>query len=176
MAKRYIVTGPPGAGKTTLINAMRHAVPCVSEPARRVLAAHRTAQHAQIGDQNPPQFVADMLALAIGDYAQTASHEGPVLFDRGLPDLIAYAAYYGIEDGAVQQAIRAMRYENQVFWCPAWAAIYRTDADRTLGFEAARAFGGRVAAAYRAAGYTLINVPTGPVRARAEFLRCSMAI
>lgn len=171
MARRYIVTGPPGAGKTTLMNEMRHAVSCVDEPARRVIAAHRTEQRAQIGGQDPPQFIADMLALTIGDYTQTALHEGPVVFDRGLPDLIAYAAYYGVSDGAVQQAARAMRYETQVFWCPAWPAIYRTDADRTLGFDEASAFGERIATAYRTAGYTLINIPFGTVSQRAEFVR-----
>lgn len=163
----FVLTGPPGAGKTTLLEALRDRVRTVDEPARRVLATARRTGNGATGDENPEKFIAHMLDTALQDYR---SAQGLTLFDRALPDLFAYCDYYQLSAEAAAQAIVDHRYRSPVFFLPAWEAIYQTDEDRTLSFAGARAFGDQVRAAYRRAGYDMIDVPFGTPALRADFV------
>lgn len=167
----HILSGPPGAGKTTLLKALAADFVCVAEPARRVIAAQRAAGAAFIGDAAPEVFIAEMLALARADYAEHAGHDGTVVFDRGLPDLLAFADHFGVSDADIRTAAAQKRYNLTVFWLPPWHTIYETDADRQLDFEGAVRFGECIKAGYVSAGYKLLEVPIGLVEMRAEFVR-----
>lgn len=169
----YLLSGPPGAGKSSLIAALAPHVSTVPEPARRVLARERASGGTATGEQDAAAFVEKMQMQAEQDY-RTA--KGLTLFDRGLPDLRAYASYYDVSVAALREAIRTYRYQTEVFWCPAWAEIYQTDAERTLDFASAEAFGARVRLAYESAGYVLIEVPLGPIDARAAFIRARFSL
>ena len=109
-----------------------------------------------------------MLTLAKSDY-QTAC--GATLFDRGLPDLLAFCAHYQLPDTKIKGAIRAYRYAAPVFFLPGWPEIYETDAERRLDFLEAVAFGEKIRAAYAQSGYDLVEVPSGSLDARAAFVR-----
>lgn len=163
----FILTGPPGSGKTTVLDVFEAEMPTVAEPARRVLAEQRRTGGTATGDQNPSAFVAQMLDLAKSDYSRAA---GRTVFDRGLPDLLAFTAYYKLPDGPVRAAIAANRYRSPVFFFPPWEEIYETDEERTLGFDGAAAFGELTRAGYLSSGYDLISVPKGPPETRARFI------
>ena len=163
----YIITGPPGSGKTTLIAHLQAEVSTVPEPARRVLAEQRRIGGTATGEQDPEAFISEMLALSVQDY-DTA--RGPTLFDRGLPDLLAFTAYYQLPDADIRQAIEARRYHPTVFVLPSWEAIYRQDDERRLDFDGARAFGELTQTAYLEAGYKLVEVPKVSLAGRADFI------
>ena len=167
MSRFHVMTGPPGAGKTAVLEVLRERIACIGEPARRVLAAQRETGGTATGDKDPAQFVAEMLALAIADHQ---SAEGLVLFDRGVPDLLAFCAYYGLPDAAVRRAARERRYANPVFWFPSWPDIYTKDAERRLDVDGAKAFGDLIKAAYLSCGYELVTVPQLSIGARANFV------
>lgn len=167
----HILSGPPGAGKTTLLQALAADFVCVAEPARRVIAAQRAAGAAFIGDAAPEVFIAEMLMLARADHAEHAGHDGTVVFDRGLPDLLAFADHFGVSDAAIRVAAAQTRYNPTVFWLPPWRAIYENDADRRLDYDGAVRFGERIRAGYVSAGYKLLEVPVGSVETRADFVR-----
>jgi predicted ATPase len=163
----FILTGPPGAGKSTLLRALDGRTGTVYEPARRVLAEARRTGNGATGTDNPAKFVSQMLDLAVADYLKAG---GPTIFDRALPDLLAYCAYYQLPDQAVRPAIDLHVYRSPVFYIPAWEEIYVTDEERTLDFAGAKAFGQRVEAAYRSCDYDLVEVPFGDPRSRADFI------
>lgn len=163
----YILTGPPGAGKSSLLDALTGDVQTVPEAARRVLAEQRSRGGVATGDQDPAAFVAHMFDTMRADY-HTAS--GLTLFDRGLPDLLAFCAYYQIPDDDIRAATKTVRYQPMVFFLPAWREIYRSDEERRLDFEGAAAFGELTRQAYRKAGYVILEVPKVSLSERRAFL------
>ena len=164
----YILTGPPGAGKTSLLEALPRRVACVPEAARRVLADQRASGGAATGEQDPEAFIQLMLGLQIDDYVCAS---GLTLFDRGLPDLLAFCDFYGVPDAAARTAIAAHRYRPTVFFLPAWEAIYRQDEERRLDFAGAETFGALTRQGYLQSGYELIDIPFGSVASRAAFVQ-----
>ena len=164
----YILAGPPGAGKTTLLEALSTSVTVVPEYARRVLAHERETGGRATGDQDPALFVQRMLETALSDYEMAS---GLTVFDRGLPDLLAFCAHYDISDEQVRREVAARRYQRTVFFLPAWEAIYRTDDERVLNFAGAKAFGALIRTAYEQSGYHIVEVPKTCVGDRAAFVR-----
>ncbi len=163
----HILAGPPGAGKTTLLKQLSGSIAVVPEYARRVLAHERKTGGRATGDQDPALFVERMLETAIADF-DTAT--GLTVFDRGLPDLLAFCAHYGISDKHVREAGATRRYEATVFFLPAWEEIYRTDDERILDFSGAHAFGALIRSAYEDSGYRPVDVPKMSVSDRAAFV------
>ena len=168
----YILTGPPGSGKTRLLGHLTGAFNTVPECARRVLAEQRATGGTATGEQDAQGFVDRMLALALSDY-QAA--RGVTLFDRGIPDLLAFCAHYQLPKAKIQAAIQARRYRKSVFYLPPWREIYHTDAERRLDFHGAVAFGEYIRAAYLEADYDLIEVVPGSLDDRAAFISACMA-
>ena len=150
-----------------MLDLLETEMPTVAEPARRVLAEQRRIGGTATGDQDPAAFVALMRDLAISDYDQAT---GKTAFDRGLPDLLAFTAYYELPNDPVRAAIERHPYRSPVFFFPPWEAIYENDDERTLDFAGAAAFGELIRAGYLKSGYQLVNVPTGTPEQRARFI------
>ena len=163
----YVLAGPPGAGKTSLLEQLSPAVTTVPEFARRVLAQARASGSRATGDQDPALFVACMLDMACADYDAAAER---TVFDRGLPDLLAFCAYYDLPDTAIRAQITQRPYRSPVFFLPSWPEIYETDDERVLDFAGAAAFGDLIRSAYVGLGYDLIEVPKLAPDARAAFV------
>ena len=113
--------------------------------------------------------------MAIKDAALSRQMKPPVLFDRAVPDLLAFAAYYDLPNSDILRAAQASDYGRTVFWFPAWEMIYTTDDERTMDFAAAKAFGERITEGYVNLGYRLIEVPRLPVGVRADFIRAHIS-
>ncbi|MEM1147263.1 MAG: ATP-binding protein [Pseudomonadota bacterium] len=163
----FILTGPPGSGKTSLLNALPSQISTVPEYARRVLSAERARNGTATGEQDPAAFIRAMLEMATADYHRA---EGLTLFDRGLPDLLAFCAYYHLPENTVLPTIGAFRYRPTAFFLPAWRDIYKTDAERRLDYRGAEQFGTLIRAAYLRSGYGLLEVPKQSVSERAAFV------
>lgn len=164
----FILTGPPGSGKTTLLRALAADFTAIPEAARRVLAEQRRIGGSATGEQNAADFVAQMLETMITDYDGA---KGLTLFDRGLPDLLAFCAHYQLSDTSVRDAIQSRRYRKRVFFLPPWEEIYHADDERRLDFSGAKAFGALTRAGFISAGYEMIDVPKTSVHVRAGFIR-----
>lgn len=171
MPQNHLITGPPGAGKTGLIAELRaRGFGCVDEPARRVLAAQRKVDGQGVPDRDPALFTELMLSAAVEDFDSRRDGAAPVFFDRGVPDIIAYARLFGVDDGEALRASKRYRYRREVFFAPPWSAIYCQDDERKMTFGEARAFGDLMRAAYREAGYALVELPLAPTPKRADFI------
>ena len=168
--ERYVLTGAPGSGKTAILDALRSDVPCVDEPARRILAEQRRSKGKGTPERDPLLFLRLLLERSIADHETARTSGGPVLFDRGVPDCVAYAILLGAAPADAREAALRFRYRDQVFVLEPWEAIYRTDDERTMSFTDTLPFHELIVDAYRRAGYGLLVVPRGDVGERARFV------
>lgn len=169
MAELYILTGAPGTGKTAMLAALGElGVATVAEPAREVLAERRAAGEP---DLETAEFVRRLLLRSIEKHQRAQEASGVVVFDRGVPDCIAYATHLHSDPAEAMAAAEVYRYEPQVLIAEPWAEIYTTDEERRMPFEHVELFHERVVEAYEAAGYRLVTVPRAPLEERVEFIR-----
>lgn len=171
--KLFVITGGPGAGKSTLIAALAHAGFAVApEAGRRVIQEQQAAGGNALPWTDPLAFAQAMLAHDLESYTRLAAEPGPVFCDRGLPDVIGYLQLEGLAvPEAIWRAAREHRYQERAFICPPWRTIYSTDSERRQTLEIAEHTYAAMVAVYTELGYTLIEVPRTPVDTRVRFVR-----
>lgn len=171
MQDRFVLTGAPGSGKTTLLARLRGpGISTVDEPARQILAEQRTFGGRAVPERDPGLFVELLLSRALYEYRRHADTTRCVLFDRGLPDVVAYARLFGLPCDGALAAARRHRYNARVFLLPARAEIYRQDEERRMTFTQARRFGETIREAYEELGYAIVELPPGTPDEQAESL------
>jgi len=169
----HVITGGPGSGKTTLINAL------ASEGVRHMPEAGRAIIQDQvdIGGTALPwsdreAFATLMLAWEMRSYREAVSAPGPIIFDRGIPDVIGYLRLCGLPVPApVLRAAERRRYANRVFIAPPWPAIFKQDTERKQTLAEAEATFHAMVEAYSSLGYELVMLPLASVVERARFVR-----
>jgi predicted ATPase len=167
----FVLTGAFGSGKSTLLERLRsRRIRRIVEPARPILAEQRSIQGNGVPDKDPRLFIELMLSRMLSTYRQNEGSVGPVLFDRGIPDLLGYAGLFGFQFPPGERAAEIYRYNPLVFIAPAWEQIYRTDDERTVPFSVARDFGNSICRIYERLGYTLIELPCVSADERADFV------
>lgn len=167
--RQLVLTGAPGAGKTALLEAAAAAGMATSpEVARAIL---QQPGGMALRESDPAGFAMAMLEGHLAEYRLFADHPGPVLFDRGFPDVVGFLELSGLPiPGAIDTACRNLRYDGPIFRAPAWPAIYRQDAERIQDFAGAVASDTVVTRAWRRYGYSVIDLPLRPVAERLAFI------
>lgn len=170
---RFIVlTGGPGAGKSTIIDALAAAGYGRSHEAGRAVIQDQVARGGRaLPWIDPAAFAESMLDCELRSYREAQSQSGPVFFDRGLPDVAGYLRLTTLPVPArVESAARTHRYNGRVFILPPWREIFRQDSERKQDFgEAVRTYE-MMARTYKDYGYEPIDVPPAPVEERARFI------
>ena len=167
----FILTGAMGGGKSTILAKLAEAgVYCVPEPARALLAEQRMSEAAGVPEQQAEPFPMRMLGRAIHNYQEKQPLAHSIIFDRAIPDMIAYANLSQLDATAYVNASQEFRYNPTVFYFGAWQAIYANDEDRKIGFEGAQKFGIDVKAIYESLGYRMLDVPRLSIEERAKFI------
>ncbi len=171
MPKRFIITGAMGSGKSTVLQLLKSSgLNVIEEPARQILAEQRSIEDEGVPEKNPKYFLQLMLSRSIYQFKQTQDLNEDVIYDRGMPDILAYFDLFNISYPPAQKASKIFRYEPKVFVFPAWQEIYTTDDERKMSFELAQEFGMKVQKIYRDYGYSIINVPCVSPNERAKFI------
>ncbi len=165
-----VLTGGPGAGKTTLIRELeRLGFRSRAESARRILKEQALFGGRATGPIDGVLFAETIMAWEVRAWMDEAQGAGPVFFDRALPEA---AGMLGLPPPAhFQRAAERFRYRRQVFIAPPWREIYRQDEERKQTWDEAVASHAACAAAYRYFGYDLVELPQAPVTERADFVR-----
>lgn len=171
-----VITGGPGAGKTTLIDTLAaRGFPVVEEAGRRIIREEVAASGTALPWADRSLFAEKMFASDVASY-EAAATGGLRFFDRGIPDVIGYLRLIGQPvPPHMTEAARTMRYRHQVFIAPPWEDIFTGDEERKQSFEEAVQTCEVLAATYRAFGYELIELPLSAPEARGAFVleRCS---
>ena len=168
----FVITGGPGSGKTTLIEAL------AAGGFTRTIEAGRAVIQEQLargGDalpwKNPAVFAEQMLEQDIRSYEMATAQTGPVLFDRGIPDVIGYLRLSGLPVPAhMTKAAQDFRYHRRVFIAPPWREIYVQDAERKQDFDEAQRTYDAMVGTYTEFGYELLELPRVSVEERVRFV------
>ncbi|MGK5642303.1 AAA family ATPase [Streptomyces sp. URMC 126] len=167
-----VVTGGPGAGESTLIDALEAAGHHRSWEAGRGVIRDQTAVGGRALPWTDPGLFAElMLCWELRSYHEAAERPGTVFFDRGLPDVIGYLRLEGRPVPAhVRAAAERFRYHPRVFTAPPWPEIYARDTERRQSYEEAVRTHGAVTAAYAELGYETVELPRAAVEERVRFV------
>jgi predicted ATPase len=170
LPRRSVITGAPGAGKTTLLEAAATAGLTTSPEVARALLQQPGGM--DLRERDPLGFAEAMLAAHLHEWERHGAADGPVLFDRGFPDVVGFLDVSGLPiSPAIDRACRELRYSGPIFRAPAWAEIYVQDAERIQDWAGAVASDEAVTAAWHRYGYAPIDLPFAKVQERLAFLR-----
>ncbi len=167
-----VITGGPGAGKTTLIAELGRRGYATAPEAGRAILQHQALIEGPAGHTADQRLYAElMLSWEMRSYDQMRGHQDHVFFDRSLAELTHYLPLVGLQTPPhFHAAARTYRYAPNVFIAPPWREIYVTDAERKQDFAEAVRSHDLAAEAYRANGYTLVELPKASAAARADFV------
>jgi len=167
-----VITGGPGAGKTSLIEALAasgHAVR--PEAGRAVIRDQQAAGGRGLPWADRALFADPMLAADLRSHAEAVAGGGTVFFDRGLPDIAGYLTLCGLPiPDRVERAARELRYRRTVFIAPSWPEIFAQDAERKQDFAEAERTYAAMAETYPRYGYVLVELPRASVAERMAFV------
>jgi predicted ATPase len=168
----YVLTGGPGAGKTSLLAALAAAGHLTAPESGRQTIRDQVA----VGGRALPWadralYAEIMLAIDMAAWRAHAAEPGPVFFDRGVADVLGYVRLEGLAAPPhLERAAATLRYRDPVLAFPPWPEIYATDTERRQDMATAEATYAMVTATYRGLGYRLVEVPRGTIAARAAFV------
>jgi predicted ATPase len=169
--KRYVISGAPGSGKTTLINAFKmDDVFCFEEVSRSIIAEAQQSGKAQPFLTDPLLFSNLLLSKRIDQFnhpKQAAFH----LYDRGIHDVIAYLEEINAKypDEFDKKACKYIY--DKVFLLPPWEDIYKQDAERYETYQHAVKIHEHLKAVYQKFSMSIVDVPKISVEQRIEFVK-----
>lgn len=174
----FVVTGGPGSGKTSLIEAMgRRGFHTMPEAGRAIIQAQ-----VQIGGTALPWadralYAELMLSWELRSHQEASTRVAPVLMDRGIPDVIGYLMLSGLPVPAhMETAAKSYTYNKRVFLAPYWDAIFAQDAERKQDRQEAEATARVMAQTYSRLGYQLVDLPLAGVEDRADFVAARLGV
>jgi predicted ATPase len=169
----FVLTGGPGSGKTTLIEALRRAGFATSvEAGRGIIRDQSDIGGPALPWRDRALFAELMLSWEMRSYQVAREQTGrPVFFDRGVPDTLGYLRLSGLPvPQHVSSAAERFRYNPRVFVAPPWPEIFAQDEERKQTLEEAERTYHMLVGVYTELGYELIPLPLAPVEERLRFV------
>lgn len=173
----HIITGGPGSGKTSLIDALTaEGIRHMPEAGRAIIQDQVDIGGTALPWDDREEFARLMLAWELRSYREAVIASDPIIFDRGIPDVIGYLRLCGLPVPApALRAAELRRYARRVFIAPPWPAIFEQDTERKQTLAQAEATYHAMIAAYSGFGYELVPLPLLPAAERVRFVREQIA-
>ena len=174
----HVITGGPGSGKSTLIDALDAAGIATSPEVGRAVIKEQLA----IGGNALPwgdelAFAEAMIGRDIAAHAHALASGAVTVMDRGVPDVVGFLRVSKLPVAPhIDAAARSVRYNPRVFIAPFWAEIYAHDPERKQSAELAAATHAVMVETYRGYGYDLVELPRVAVAERAAFVRAAIGV
>jgi predicted ATPase len=167
---KIVITGGPGGGKTTILNALsERGYGVVPETARGIIKKRLAAGFSPRPD--PVSFGREILSSDIEKYRNTTFCNHAVFFDRGVLDaLYMLNAVGALTRYEIEQCVQQFPYNGIVFLLPPWKEIYVTDSERDQSFEESVEVFEGMKKWYLQWDYETVEVPRGNINERILFI------
>ncbi len=167
--KKYIISGPPGSGKSTLIQALEEkGIQCLNEVSRDIIIAEQNS-----GNNGMPWLNIERFAQLVFDETKLRlQKEAESIFcDRSLIDTIAYLEHANkrVEDHFKNFNFNKY-YHKTIFYAQPWKDIYVQDEQRPQLFEDHLSLSKMILDVYNKYNYNIIFLPFTSVSLRSEFI------
>ena len=116
----FVVTGGPGAGKTSLITELaRRGFHTIPESGRAIIREEMAIGGDALPWGNRTAYAERMLQQDLHAYSAAQALPSPVIFDRGIPDIMGYLTLCGLPvPPHVTAAAEKTLYNRRVFLAP----------------------------------------------------------
>ena len=168
----FVITGGPGTGKSSLIDALAaRGYRTMPEAGRAIIRDQVAIGGSALPWADRALFAELMLGWEMRSHREALAIASPVLMDRGIPDVVGYLTLCGLPvPDHVERAAKVHAYNRRVFLAPYWDAIFTQDAERKQDRAEAEATGRVMAETYRRLGYRIIELPLAGIEQRADFV------
>lgn len=170
----YVITGAPSSGKTTLINRLKTLGYQISNEVAREYINTLLNDHHTINDIQKNVLALQRKILSIElQRERCLNPDAEIIFDRGVPDSIAYLQIRQINTDAAIQSCNHHRYKT-IFYCHSLPVEH--DGIRTEDEATAQKLGVLIYNAYDALNYPIIELPVMSVEARLQIILEKIAL
>jgi predicted ATPase len=171
MNNKYIITGAPGTGKTSIINELiSRNFSCVRENSREVISEQLLSEGDILPWKNQMSFEEKISRLRIQQYKKSLD-KNLVFFDRSPFDSLAYLNLNNLKfSNNLIRSIKKCKFNKSVFFTPIWAEIYEKDKERIEDINKAKKIEEAIIKMYSNEGFNLIKVPKLKIKARTDFI------
>jgi predicted ATPase len=168
----FVITGGPGSGKTTLIEALAARGYCTTvEAGRSIIREQMDVGGTALPWSNAAAFAELMLMRELASYRRASATSQLVFFDRGIPDVVGFLRLMSLPvPPLADRSVREFRYDQRVFIAPPWDGIFEQDVERRQTFAQAVATYEAMMEVYMNIGYDLLPLPQASVNERVEFV------
>jgi predicted ATPase len=167
---KFVITGGPGFGKSTLLNELdKLGYRTFPEAARMIIDEQKNAESPILPWIDRLKFDEAVIARMIKDY-EIDNNDYSAFYDRGFPDLIGWRKYAKLATSEIENLVYMHPYEQLTFLTQPWKEIYVTNEDRPYSFSDSVKINKILAGTYEKLGYAVEYIPNATVQERVDFI------
>ena len=171
---KIIISGPPGSGKTSIINALKSNGFLVKKelhPGNIKMETDKLEVSSFLFNKRIKQYL-DITMLKSKKPIKKLLKDSPfIFFDRSTIDVVAYLKMWKIEYPLEwNSVISKHQYHRNIFYTPCWKEIYKTTKHRPEKYDKAKKIDLFLRKAYLKFNYNIIEVPKLDINKRVDFI------